>query len=127
MSKRILFLCTGNSCRSQIAEALWRARQDARDRALEHLEGLLDGERKAAAEPLVLTQRLADRVIGSQRRIDHAFWLRALADAIGAEDPGEHQALFRIAARRIHATHAVPHQQRLAAVRRLAAMILPVS
>lgn len=111
----------------EIAEALWRARQDARDRALEHLDGQLDGERKAAADPLALTQRLADRTIGSERSVDHAFWLRALADAIGAEDPGEHRALFRVAARRIHATHAVPHQQRLATVRRLAAMVLPVS
>jgi hypothetical protein len=111
----------------EIAEALWRARQDARDRALEYLDGLLDGEQKTAADPMTLTQRLADRTIGSARSVDHVFWLRALADAIEHEEPGQHQALFRIAARRIHATHAVPHQQRLAAVRRLAAMILPVA
>jgi hypothetical protein len=110
-----------------IAEALWRARQEARDRALEHLDGQLDGERKAAPDPLALIQRLADRAIGSQRRVDHAFWLQALADAIGAEDPGGHRALFRVAARRIHATHAIPHPQRLATVRRLAAIVLPVS
>ena len=46
---------------------------------------------------------------------------------IEAERPDQHQHLFRVAARRIHATHAVPHQQRLAAVRRLAAMVQPVA
>jgi len=111
----------------EIAEALWRARQDARDRALKYLDGLLDGEQKTAADPMTLTQRLADRTIGSARSVDHVFWLRALADAIEHEEPGQQQALFRIAARRIHATHAVPHQLRLAAVRRLATMILPVA
>ena len=111
----------------EIAEALWRLRQDARDRALEHLDGQLAEERKAADDPLALIQRLADRAIASTRSVDHAFWLRALADAIGAEDPGEHRALFRVTARRIHATHAIPHQQRLATVRRLAAIVLPVS
>ena len=111
----------------EIAEALWRARQDARDRALKLLDGRLDWERKAAADPMAFTQRLADRAIGSARSVDHAFWLRALADAIEVQDPDQHRALFRIAARRIHATHAVPHQQRLAAVRRLAAMVLPIS
>jgi len=110
----------------EIAEALWRARQDARDRALKHLDGLLDGERKAAADPLFLIQRLADRAIGSERTVDHAFWLQTLADAIEAERPVQHQSLFRVAARRIHATHAAPHQQRLAAVRRLAAMLQPI-
>jgi len=110
----------------EIAEALWRARQDARDRALKHLDGLLDGERKAAADPLFLIQRLADRAIGSERTVDHAFWLQTLADAIEAEHPVQHQSLFRVAARRIHATHAAPHQQRLAAVRRLAAMLQPI-
>ena len=111
----------------EIAEALWRLRQEARDRALEHLDGQLAEERKAAADPLAIIQRLADRAIASTRSVDHAFWLRALADAIGAEDPGEHRALFRVAARRIHATHAIPHQQRLATVRRLSAMVLPVT
>jgi hypothetical protein len=111
----------------EIAEALWRARQDARDRALKLLDDVLDGERKEAADPLSLIQRIADRAIGSARTVDHDFWLRALADAIEAERPEQHQPLFRVAARRIHATHAVPHQQRLAAVRRLAAMVQPVA
>jgi hypothetical protein len=111
----------------EIAEALWRARQDARDRALKHLDGLADGERKAAVDPLTLIQRLADRAIASARDIDHAFWQQTLADAIEAEQPDQRRDLFRVAARRIHATHAVPHKQRLASVRRLAAMLQPVA
>lgn len=111
----------------EIAEALWRARKDARDRALKNLDAQLDRERRAAANSLALTQHLADRAIASTRSVDHAFWLRALADAIKVGESGQQRAFFRIAARRIHATHAVPHKQRLAAVRHLAAMLLPVS
>ena len=41
--------------------------------------------------------------------------------------PSERKALFRLAARRIHATYEVEHRDRLAATRFLAARLLPLA
>lgn len=50
------------------------------------------------------------------------------ADAIlDHGDPPNHAPLFRLAARRIHATFAVPHRDRLAATRFLAARLRPIA
>jgi len=67
--------------------------------------------------------------MASDRTLDRSSWSwpRGLADAIRAENEPDHRTLFRLAARRIHATHRVPHRQRLAAVRRLAAMLRPLA
>jgi hypothetical protein len=52
--------------------------------------------------------------------------LLATSDVIREEDPGELRPLLRLAARRIHSTFAVPHEERLAATRFLFAKVLPV-
>jgi hypothetical protein len=109
-----------------VAEALWRARLAARDQILVSLDRQREHDVTAASDSLDLTCRLVDWAMASTRTLDRSFWLRALADAIGAEPEDARHALFRVAARRIHATHAVPHGERLAATRRLAAMVLPV-
>ncbi|MBU1672692.1 MAG: hypothetical protein KJ993_16510, partial [Actinobacteria bacterium] len=45
------------------------------------------------------------------------FWLTAIADTVLEQDPSEHRPLFLLAARRIHATFAVPLKLRLEATR----------
>ncbi len=110
-----------------IAEALWRARLEAGDQILVALDRERDEEARAARDPLDLTGRLADRSMAATSTLDRSFWLRALSDAISAEPQQEHHALFRNAVRRIHATYCVSHSDRLAAVRRLAAMLRPLT
>lgn len=109
----------------RIAEALWRARLAARDEILLALDGERQTLSRATGDLLELIRRLTDRATAHTRAIDRAFWLRALADAINAQPEGERESLFRLAARRIHATHRIPHKDRLACTRRLAAMLLP--
>lgn len=110
-----------------IAEALWRGRLAARDRILLALDHQRELTSRVASDPLDLVRRLVDHAMSTQSTLDRSFWIRALADAITAEPREQHQALFRTAARRIHATHSIPHKARLAAVRHLAVMILPLS
>jgi len=107
----------------QLAEALWQRRLAARDEVLVRLDAERADAVASARDPLDLTCRLVDHAMASGRTLDRSSWLRGLADAIRAEDETDHQALFR----RIHATHRVPHRQRLAAVRRLAAMLRPLA
>jgi hypothetical protein len=106
-----------------IADALWRARQEAHDRAIDDLDA-----RKNAVLGDIPGQIAAfiDHALATDRLLDRSFWLRAVADAVLAASPGERQGLFRLAARRIHATHRVHWRERQAAVRRLAAWILPL-
>ncbi|MBA2321462.1 MAG: hypothetical protein H0V89_09925 [Deltaproteobacteria bacterium] len=68
-----------------------------------------------------------DRALASSRRLDRFFWLKASADVIDEGAPPAAEPLFRLAARRISATHAVPHRDRLAAMRFLAAQVLPIA
>ena len=110
----------------EIAEALLRERLAARDLMLQHLgcqQELLDEE---AVDTEDLIKRYISKAMDAKRGIDRTFWLLATTDVIQEQHPGELRPLLRLAARRIHATFAVPHQERLAATRFLFAKVLPV-
>jgi hypothetical protein len=109
-----------------IAEALLRERLTAQDLALAHLDQQRDAIDETGPEAPVSIKIYVDKALSSPRGIDRTFWLLATADVIRDEDPAEHRALLRLAARRIHATSKVPHDQRLAATRFLFAKVIPI-
>lgn len=111
----------------ELALALWEERKRARDRALdaaEHAKDTIDEDADCVEARLTA---YIDRALKTSRRIDRFFWLGAAADAMAEEEEGLHPPLFRLAARRIAATHVVPHKERAAAIRFLAARVLPVA
>ena len=112
----------------EIAQALWRLRLDARDHALVQL----DTQRARACDdlrfdPFALLTDFVDRALASDRRLDRFFWLQAAVDLAHREPQSRHDDLFRTAARRIHATQRVPHRDRLAATRFVAAKLIPLA
>lgn len=111
----------------EIALALWDERVRARDRALDAVERQRDeiDERSSDIEDRI--PAYIDRALATRRQIDRFFWLTAAADLVLDEDEDQHRALFRLAARRIYATRAVPPRERLTATRFFAAKILPVA
>jgi len=92
--------------------------------AMERARDRLDEE---FDDPEQRVKAYVDRGLGTTRRIDRFFWLIAAADIILDQDPGQHRPLFLLAARRIHATRAVSHRDRLSATRFLAAKVVPVA
>jgi hypothetical protein len=110
-----------------IALALWEERKRAHDRALDAAERA----RERIEEEVDDTERrlatYVDRALATHRRLDRFFWLTAAADLVLDQEPAEHRSLFQLAARRIHATRAVPHRDRLAATRFLASKVVPVA
>ena len=109
------------------AEKLWQARRDAGDLVLSRLDNKREHHELQAAEPMELVRRFVDLAMATERALDRAFWLRAIADTIKEQPTQEHRPMFLIAARRIHATHRLPKMQRNAATRRLAAMVRPIA
>lgn len=111
----------------EISLALWDARVDARDQ----LAQCLHQRRDLLADTSVTSDLLAityiDLALRTSSRIERFFWLTATADVIADTSPPLHRSLYRLAARRIHATHAVTHRDRVAANRFLAARLLPTS
>ena len=128
---RYLLACVKNVSNEregwEIARALWDKRVRCRDEALVAAEH----EREKITEEIDLIERrvaaYVDRSLCTSRRLDRFFWLTAVADAVLDEPDSTWYPLFRLAARRIHATQAVPHRDRLAATRFLAARILPLA
>jgi hypothetical protein len=110
-----------------IAEILLKARLEIRDAALKTLRlerADLDEERP---EEEVLID-LVDHALESKRAIDHFFWLHAAVDLLTSVSDGPQQRhLLHLAARRIHSTHKVPHDERLRAVRFLFGKTIPVA
>jgi len=109
------------------AEKLWQARRDAGDLVLSRLDDKREHHELEAAEPMDLVRRFVDLAMATERAMDRAFWLRAIADTIEEQSTDEHRTIFLLAARRIYATHRVPKKQRNAATRRLAAMVRPIA
>lgn len=106
-----------------IAEALLRARIDARDRALTNLEVQLD-ELLRSADPY---SQILDRLTQAERFIDRIFWREALAAVIESKPRADHASLLQRASRRIQATYRIPNRDRQTIVRRLMEHIVPVA
>ena len=108
-----------------ITDALIRGRLEARDALLEPLvreqTELQDRGRDAALRTFV------DHALTAKRTLDQRFWIHAAADLINGAAVAERTDLFRHAARRIHATFAVPKADRCAAERSLARILWPLS
>ncbi len=107
-----------------IAEALWRARLDARDRALVRLD---DERRAVTGTPGERLRTFIDRALAAAGPLHRTFWLRAASDVILAEPSDLHGDLFHLAARRVTATFRVDPRERQAAVRVLASQVLPAA
>lgn len=110
----------------QIAVALLRERLAARDLALAHLDRQREAVEDDGPEADDLIKTYVDKALKSRRGVDRTFWLLAAADVVTDQPAADHQLLLRLAARRIHATFAVPHDQRLAATRFLFAKVVRI-
>ena len=109
------------------AEKLWQARRNAGDLVLSRLDERREHYELEAADPMDLVRRFIDLAMATERAMDRAFWLRAVADTITDQPTEENRPMFLVAARRIHATHRIHKYQRNAAIRRLAAMVQPIA
>lgn len=110
----------------EIALALWAERNRAHDAALDAANDQRDAIDEYTDDTEQQIVAYVDRALNASRRLDRFFWLDSTADAILDHDPPEHEPLFKLAARRIHSTFAVPHPDRLAATRFLAAQLRPI-
>jgi hypothetical protein len=111
----------------EIALALWEGRIAARDQ----LAGRLQAQRcrvdAVAPDPTRAAHADVDHALAARSRHERFFWLTATADVFKQHPANDHRRLFRLAARRIHAAQAVPHRERLAATRFLAAKLRPLT
>jgi hypothetical protein len=111
----------------ELALCLWAERVAAGDEIALRLKR----QRDAVDDELLDTEgQLAaylDRALKIRSRLDRFFWLTAAADIILDNEPNKHSTLFRLAARRIAATHSAPNRDRTAAIRFLAAKVKPLS
>ena len=110
----------------QIAEVLWRERQAAQDQIFGRLQDQLEAVEDCDLEPEALIKAYVERAGRSQSNLDRFFWLSAAADVIEGEEYDSRRPLFRLAARRIAAMHAVQARDRNKAIRFLAARLWPL-
>lgn len=112
----------------QIAYALWNNRFAARDHALSHLETRRQHLQDTCPDhdPFSLVTTFIDQALDSQRYLDRSFWLQAAASTANPHPPTTTKTLFHTAARHISASFRLPHPDRLAAIRFLAAKLLPI-
>jgi hypothetical protein len=109
-----------------ITDALLRVRLEARDRELAGLEtalAVITSSSPTLAEQL---DAVADKATSSERLIDRLFWLDAASRLISKDAPTEHLKHLREVARRVHSAYAMRYSDRLAAVRSIAAKVLPL-
>lgn len=109
----------------EIAQALWEARVTANDIIAQTLNQRRSEISSSMQRPEVIIKSYVDLAMETQSRIEAFFWLRAAGDAINEDQ--DCYAAYKLAARRISATHAAPQKKRLEALRFLAAHVIPLS
>jgi hypothetical protein len=109
-----------------IAEILLRQRLAHEDAWLAGIRGARDLILRAQSDPAALVSTFLDRALHASPGVDRLFWLTSTVDTVIAAN-GERDALLRLAARRINATHDVPYADRLAAFRFLAERAVPLA
>jgi hypothetical protein len=99
------------------AEAFLRIRREVRDLLFERLARERDELRAAAANVSVVVDACVDRALEAPPGLERTFWLETLGDTLRAlPDAQKDEACLR-ASRRIHATFAVPLDERCDAAR----------
>ena len=111
----------------RITEALIAARFQARDLMLASLVRARDQLIASTVEPTLRLRAAIDRAMSADRCIDRLFWLDLASSVITEQPEAEHVAMMRTASRRIHATFAVPYEDRLVAVRTLTRKVTPLA
>jgi len=109
-----------------VTRCMLQLRLDARDRML---KSLVDAREKVCATPDVASvcRACVDRALETTSPLDRIFWLDALAAVLEQKPEPERHLRFVDAARRIHATFAVPPRERQDAVRILSERLQPLA
>lgn len=105
-----------------IADALWRLRTEARDYVHTALGARKHDVLRQADAAVSAVDALLDEALAAGNDVEARYWLTAAA-AVIAQETDQRVALYRRAARRIHASTRVPHQRQLEMVRALCAMV----
>ena len=108
----------------EIALALWDWRTQAKDDVSERLERSREAVDEKYEDDDERLKNYIDKATTTQARNERFFWLSAAADLITDHD--ESEATFRLAARRIAATHKLRLHERNHATRFLAAKSIPL-
>jgi hypothetical protein len=109
-----------------ISEALLRLRLELQDRWLAGIQHTRDHLLRTHSDPDFLVTDFLHRALHADRTIDELFWLRSTVELIQGAN-GDRDALLRLAARRINATHDATYTRRLVAFRFVADRVVPLA
>lgn len=109
-----------------ITEALWQERVRAGDLAMRLLQKQREEIAACHTSNEDILAAYVDEAVTSPWLPQRFFWLSAVACAIKKEPTAQQKGLYLQAARRIQATYQMPNRERQAAIRFLAAKVLPL-
>ena len=109
-----------------IAEATLRIRREVRDMLLARLAKERDALRAVVADVPAFVDTCVDRALEIPPSLERTFWLETLGDALCALPDAQRDEPCLRASRRIHATFAVPHDERREAARIVLARATPI-
>ncbi len=109
-----------------ITEALWQGRIRAGDLLQRQLEDLRQRITASSTDSEQVIGQYIDEAVAAPWLPERFFWLKAAVNIITQQPTAHHKRLHRHAARRIQATYRLPNRDRQAAIRFLAAEVLPL-
>jgi hypothetical protein len=108
-----------------ISESLLRLRLELQDRWLAGIQHTRDHLLRLHSDLDFRVTDFLHRALHADRAIDELFWLTSTVEVIQGAN-GDRDALLRLAARRINATHDATYTRRLAAFRFVADRVVPL-